>query len=469
MRSECPDQTSCLHLVASHGAKPAWGRLDGEFRRFPVGVRKVGQVVREGPLLLTDIDKDAWSARPAWTKSEQIRSFAGQPLVFREETKGVLALFSRERLDREDLEWLRAFADQAAVAIANAQAFDQIEALKDQLQLECDYLREEKRKAFGEVIGASAALRTPMDHVERVAPTDASVLIFGESGTGKELFARAIHERSRRRDKALVKVNCAAIPQGLFESEFFGHAQGAFTGATADRAGRFEVADQGTLFLDEVGELPFDLQSKLLRVLQEGQLERIGETITRTIDVRIISATNRDLEREAKAGRFREDLFYRLSTFPMRLPPLRERSEDIAALSEHFIELAASRFNKPPAKLEPAQLRAMEAYDWPGNIRELKSVIDRAMILADGGRLPLEVALPGLRGAIEPATAAQPPGLGFVTDKEMKQRERDNIIAALEHARWQVSGEGGAAQLLGVKATTLSSRMRALSIERPKK
>lgn len=474
MRPECPQQVECLHLAASAGsprenATDSWDRIDGDFRRFPIGVRKVGRIAKTGtPELLHHIEGQDWIANSAWAEAEEIQSFAGQPLVFGSETFGVLAMFSRTVLSQDELVWLRTFANQAAVAIANARAFDEIADLRRRLELEVDYLRDENKAvgAFGEIIGDSSALQFSLTHVDRVAPTDANVLLLGESGTGKELFARAIHERSGRRNKPMVRVNCAAVPKELFESEFFGHKKGAFTGAVSDRAGRFEVADGGTLFLDEVGEIPLDLQSKLLRVLQEGQFERVGDAKTRTVDVRIVAATNRDLKKESAEGRFREDLYYRLSVFPIELPPLRRRVEDIEALAKHFTAVAAKRFHRPCPGLEPSQIHALKQYPWPGNIRELQSVIDRAVILSDGTRLPLESALPELRDAHESSLPTGTGEGGFVTDVQMRARERSNIVAALEHAGWRVSGPEGAANLLGIKSTTLSSRMRALDISK---
>src|SRR5262249_38442482 len=308
MRPECPDQSRCLHLVASSGRSLAelgagWTGIDGAFRRFPLGIRKIGQIAATGiPLFDDDIaEQSEWLVRPDWAARERIRSFAGQPLVFGSETLGVIAVFSRVELSEIDIRWLRLFADQAAITIVNARAFEEIEQLKRRLELENEYLREEisQSQAFGDIVGSSPALGKVLEQIDLVAGTDANVLILGESGTGKELVARAIHQRSRRRDRPLVKVNCASIPKELFESEFFGHVKGAFTGALRDRIGRFQLAEGGTIFLDEVGEIPLDLQSKLLRVLQEREFERVGEETSRRADVRIIAATNRDLEAES--------------------------------------------------------------------------------------------------------------------------------------------------------------------------
>ena len=482
MRPECPDQSRCLHLVASAGEPVVdrgedWSRLNGDFRRFPLKVRKVGWVGGTGEAILvnTGLAESPWIARPDWVRRERLASFAGQPLIFRGEILGVLAVFSRAEIQEAQFEWLRTFADHAAVAIANARAFEEVARLRQQLELERDYLREEVREAlaFGEIVGQSPALQAVLHQVDLVAPTDAAVLILGESGTGKELVASAIHGRSPRRDRALVRVNCASVPAELFESEFFGHVKGAFTGALRDRVGRFQLADGGTLFLDEVGEIPLALQGKLLRVLQEGQFERVGDDTTRKVNVRIIAATNRDLKRDVEAGRFRQDLYYRLSVFPIELPPLRERREDIGVLATHLLRLACARLKRPEMRLTSRDVAILERYDWPGNVRELQHVIERAIILAQGGRLRLDLALPRRPSGSEFARQRQAPivesrpSAAVVPEAEVRRRERENVLAALEQAQWKVYGPGGAAELLGIKATTLASRMRALGIKRP--
>jgi transcriptional regulator with GAF, ATPase, and Fis domain len=337
-----------------------------------------------------------------------------------------------------------------------------------QLEDENAYLREEVEVAlaFGGIVGQSQALRDILAEVELVAPTDATVLILGESGTGKELLAREIHERSRRAGRPLIKVNCSAIPREMFESEFFGHIRGAFTGAVRDRPGRFKLAEKGTIFLDEVGDLPLDLQPKLLRVLQEGQYERVGDDTTRSIDVRVIAATNRDLSADVSAGRFREDLYYRLSVFPIRIPPLRNRKEDIVPLAAHFISLVSKEIGAVPApQLTDKQLATLRAYDWPGNVRELQNVVERAVILGRGGEIRLEQVL-GTRTDRRRASSGPPPTPApeIVSDQEWRRRERANLIAALTRTAGRIYGAGGAAELLGVKPSTLQSRLRALGI-----
>ncbi len=312
------------------------------------------------------------------------------------------------------------------------------------------------------MVGESEALRKLLHQVELVADTDATVLITGESGTGKELVARAIHERSRRRSGPLVRVNCAAIPESLFESELFGHVRGSFTGALHDRPGRFEAAQGGTLVLDEIAEVPLAMQPKLLRVLQEKELERVGETRPRRIDVRIVAATNRDLKAEVKAGRFRGDLFYRLNVFPIETPALRERREDIPLLAKHFAEASARRLRRPPPRLTEAVVRQLTARDWPGNIRELENAIERAVILAGDGPIRFDAPAASTIGRV-PSTPVTFP---LLTRAAIEEHQRETIAAALEQTSGRVSGPGGAAELLGMKATTLYSRMLVLGLRR---
>jgi len=341
------------------------------------------------------------------------------------------------------------------------QAMQELQELKQRLELENAYLQEEIREEYNyqEIVGCSAALRKTIHKIEMVAPTDAAVLIMGESGTGKELIARAIHQSSQRQDRPLIRVNCAAVPRELFESEFFGHVKGAFTGAVRDRTGRFELACGGTLFLDEVGEIPLELQSKLLRVLQEGQFERVGSDRTLTADVRLIAATNRNLAEEVAAGRFREDLYFRLNVFPIQSVPLRERPEDIPLLAPHFLASATRRFGREGLRLSEADVRRLQAYDWPGNVRELENVLERAVIISRGSQLRLELPdAPAERIKSMPVRAA-PPGVPQ-TDQERRERDRQAIVDALATCKGKVFGPGGAAELLGVKPSTLASRIR---------
>jgi DNA-binding NtrC family response regulator len=323
--------------------------------------------------------------------------------------------------------------------------------------------------AFGEIIGQSRAWRQITKQTEMVAPTDATVLVLGETGTGKELIARELHRRSRRKDKPLVWVNCACIPKELYESEFFGHARGAFTSAVKDRVGRFEAAAGGTLFLDEIGEIPLELQSKLLRVLQEKCYERVGEERTRRADVRIVAATNRDLKKEVAAGRFREDLYYRLNVFPIKVLPLRDRKDDIPLLASYFIETSVKELGCPRPRLTTAGIETLQAYDWPGNIRELRNVIERAAIFAQGGALDFDIPVSGSSGGVtffglehgDEAEAA------FLTDAEIRRRERENLFVVLQKTDWKIKGVDGAAELLGLKPTTLISRIEKMGLQRP--
>jgi PAS domain S-box-containing protein len=341
--------------------------------------------------------------------------------------------------------------------------------LREELEHERDYLREEVNVAmnFGRIVGKSAVLRQMLKRVEVVADTPATVLLQGESGVGKELVAHAIHARSSRAEGPLVKVNCASIPKELFESEFFGHVKGAFTGAHRDRIGRFQLADGGTIFLDEVGEIPLELQGKLLRVLQESEFERVGDDVTRSVDVRIITATNKNLEQLIVDGEFREDLFYRLSVFPIEVPPLRERGDDVIQLAQDFLDKTTKDFGREPMTLTRGQANKLRKYDWPGNVRELKNVIERAVILSPGNVLRLEASLPEAALATPEHVDDSATAAAFLTEKEMREFQKNNLIAALKLADWRVSGAGGAADLLGVKPTTLADRIRTYGISKP--
>ena len=471
LKDECADRSVCLHLVAS-AADPQneasgndWFKPDGFYRRFPLGIRRIGLIGETGEALkLSDTAGDEkWFARGNWLKLEEVKSFAGFPLNFQEDIVGVLGVFSRSEITDQEFAWLQAFADNAAVAIANARAFEEIESLTKKLELENNYLRNEIRSEFspGDMIGKSPAFEKALEQVALVAETDTNVLVLGESGVGKELVARAVHDRSRRADKPMIKVNCASIPKELFESEFFGHVKGSFTGAIRDRAGRFELADGGTLFLDEVGEIPFDMQSKLLRVLQEGTYERIGEEKTRSADVRIVAATNRNLLEEVEAKRFRQDLYYRLSVFPINIPSLRERKEDIPQLAAYFLEQSASRLGIDAPPLKQRHIIELQNYAWPGNIRELQNVIERALILARNQ--PINFHLPGSNYA----EVSKDQNERLMSFDELKELEQRNLRAVLEKFKWKISGKNGAAQFMNVPPATLSSRMRAMGIERP--
>jgi PAS domain S-box-containing protein len=338
------------------------------------------------------------------------------------------------------------------------------------LTAQTEYLREEIKSQhnFDEIVGESPAIVGVLRDVERVARTDASVLITGETGTGKELFARAIHNASARRDKPLITVNCAAVPATLIESEFFGHERGAFTGATQRREGRFELADSGTIFLDEIGDLPFDLQGKLLRVLQQGEFEPVGSSRTRRVDVRVLAATNRDLERAVGDGRFREDLYYRLNVFPLRLPPLRERGDDVVLIAEALLRQLAAKIGRVAPPLDGDDRARLRAYSWPGNVRELGNVIERALITSPDGRPCLARVLPAAGAPVAGAPPAMDPSSARVLNlEELQALERENLVRALDASRWRIGGEDGAARRLGTKPSTLRSRMAALGVERP--
>jgi formate hydrogenlyase transcriptional activator len=349
-------------------------------------------------------------------------------------------------------------AGQIAIAVSNAASYQRIEELNAQLSREKLYLEDEIRteQLFEEIVGRSPALTRVLHEIETVAPTDSTVLITGETGSGKELVARAIHRLSGRRDHAFVKLNCAAIPTGLLESELFGHERGAFTGAIAQRIGRFELANRGTVFLDEVGEIPLELQPKLLRVLQEREFERLGSARTLRSDARLIAATNRDLAARVDDHSFRQDLFYRLNVFPIHVPPLRERREDIPVLVRHFAQEFARRMKKSIEMIPAETMDALTRYDWPGNIRELQNLIERAVILSSG--TTLNVPLMGMTGRAPESARAH---------ETLDEAARRHIVAALEGSNWVLSGPNGAAARLGIKRSTLQFRMRKLGIVRP--
>jgi len=476
-RPECPDQTKCLHAAAVStpdlGTDPEI-QTPNSFSRIPFGVGVLGRVAATGQqIVLGDLDQDPGEfAAVPFFKSGTIRGLNAVPITFKGEVLGAIGVFVRINVPDEARLWVRVYADYTGGSIANAWAFKEIRQLKAALEQQNAYLQEEvvEAKAFGELVGQSAALQQVVRQIDLVAATEASVLILGETGTGKELVAHEIHHRSRRADKTLVRVNCASIPAELYESEFFGHARGSFTGAIRDRTGRFETAEGGTLFLDEIGEIPLALQGKLLRVLQEKLYERVGEDRTRRANVRIIGATNRDLKKEVVAGRFREDLYYRLNVFPIQVAPLRERREDIPLLAQHFIQLTARDLATAKPRLTKAGLVQLQAYDWPGNIRELRNVVERAVILARGGLLQFD--LPAADSKLAPPSAASVPAVPTddpecLTDHEIRQREHDNLLAVLNKAGWRLKGPGGAAELLGLKPSTLRSRLKALHLRRP--
>jgi len=388
-----------------------------------------------------------------------IRAYVCVPLMARGRAIGALLLqsFAPDRYSADDVPLLEEVAKQIALAVENMRAYEEIVRLRAKLEEENRYLQEEIKSDhnFEEIVGQSRVIKEVFKAIEAVAPAGATVLITGETGTGKELVARALHNLSPRWGKALIKVNCAALPAGLVESELFGHEKGAFTGATARKIGRFELAHGGTLFLDEIGDLPLELQPKLLRVLQEGEFERIGASHTTTVDVRVVAATNRDLEAAVRENRFRSDLYYRLNVFPIRLPSLRERTEDIPLLVRYLTLKYGPRSGKRISNVPPAIMEVLQTYSWPGNVRELENVIERATILSAGTELdlgwwPLTTGSRGRAGGT----------------RTLEEVEREHIRAVLELTGWRVSGQRGAAEHLGMKPTTLEARMKKLGITR---
>jgi formate hydrogenlyase transcriptional activator len=396
----------------------------------------------------------------AHVMAEGLRSGCDVPLVGRSGVVGVLTAFSRSvgGLSSHDVAFLQQVATQVAIAVENALEYEKVLKDRDREVKQRRYLEEELRGEFRDIVGESTALRTALNLVSVVAPTDSSVLVFGETGTGKELIARALHNLSDRRERPFVKLNCAAIPLGLLESELFGHERGAFTGAIAQKTGRFELAHKGTLFLDEVGDIPLELQAKLLRVLQEQEFERLGSNRTHKVDVRVVAATHRDLAAMVKQLTFREDLYYRLRVFPISVPPLRQRAEDIPELVWHFTAHYARRMNKQIDDIPSETMRALVRYAWPGNVRELQNFIERAVILSPGTvlRAPIGELEPLADGEAAPVALN---GLALV--------ERDHILRALEASKWVIGGLHGAAARLGMKRTTLVYRMQKLGIRRP--
>jgi formate hydrogenlyase transcriptional activator len=424
----------------------------------PVEGSLLGRVFKTGkPLVLGVMSEQMAPEESPEARAEALESGCALPLISRGRTLGVLTLASRVQnsVSPDDVEFLMRAAGQVAIAIENGLAYREIAELKDKLAQEKLYLEDEIRGEmdFEGIVGQSSVLRHVLNLVETVAPSDSTVLLLGETGTGKELIARAIHERSRRKERTLVKLNCAAIPTGLLESELFGHERGAFTGAIAQKIGRLELADQGTLFLDEVGDIPIEIQPKLLRALQEREFERLGSNRTKKVDVRLVAATNRDLEKMMEEREFRSDLYYRLNVFPIRIPPLRERPDDIPLLVRYFTQKYGRRMQKQIESIPAAALRKLSSWHWPGNIRELENFVERSVILTHGTALQAPIAELGNNGRSAPVAGTR------------EANERDEIVRILKVTNGRVAGPDGAASRMDIKRTTLISRMKKLGID----
>lgn len=478
---QCTDHTRCFHMVAGKSYDPEIEKQTPIIRdttnRIPLNIGYIGKTIQaelseSQPISLEEpVQQDEIGFE--WARSIGMKEMGIATIVFKGEMLGAFTILTHSQLLRAGKPWGKIFSGYVGAALANARAFEEIHQLTAQLELQNNYLREVviEAKAFGKLVGQSAALQRIISQIELVAPTEASVLILGETGTGKEMVAYEIHNRSLRKDGPMVRVNCASIPRELFESEFFGHVKGAFTGAYKDRAGRFETAAGGTLFLDEIGEIPMEMQGKLLRVLQEKCFERVGDDHTRFADVRIMAATNRDLKQAVDAGKFREDLYYRINVFPIEVPPLRERKDDIPLLVKHFVDLSVKELHCSKPRLTRAALSTLVDYDWPGNVRELRNVVERAVILSNGGTLHFDLprpTSPTTPNSISTSVSndTQDTEQDYLTEAEMLAKERENTLKVLEKTHWKIKGPDGAAELMGIKPTTLLSRIKKMGLQR---
>lgn len=453
------DRSECLHLAASAGASVSgetWNDVGQSTHGWcPIGHGKIGEIAATGrPIEVTDVEQDAaLMTDQEWVRTEGIKGFGGQPLIHQGQVLGVLAVFTRMPLDEEWLTWLRMIADHAAAAISNTRTFERAE-------IENALLKGEISEAhrFGSFIGQSPPHKQILQQIDLAAATDAPVLIVGESGTGKERVAHEIHQRGARSDKPIIRVGCTSIPSARFASVCFGDAEG--------RKGRLEAADGGTLFLDEVAEIPTDVQDGLIRVLKESEYRREGEEQTRTVDVRIIASTSRDLKAEVAAGRFREDLYFGLNVFPLAVAPLRERKDDIPQLAAHFIAASAQRLGRPAPSLNEAALKRLQSYSWPGNIRELQNIIERGVMTSTGETLRIDLV-----SLTSPAINLVPgsdlvANDGIMTEDEMVELQKKNLRSALDRTGWKIYGPGGTAELLGLRPTTLASRIKKFGLTR---
>ena len=454
-----------VHLASTTRVGPAIDDASDVRKRFPRppgrGMAALRAVLVNDVVEIPDVTQDPHYGEREHALATGFRAILAVPLVRDHHPVGAIVVGRTQpgAFPQRQLALLQTFADQAVIAIENARLFNELEKEIEahrRSKATIAALVDETRAGAGALIGNSPALVRVLEQIEKVASTDSTVLIQGETGTGKELVARAVHGSSRRRDRPIIAVNCAALPRELVESELFGHEKGAFTGALQQRRGRFELADGGTLFLDEVGELPVEAQAKLLRVLQQGEFERVGGLRALRADVRIVAATNRDLQAEVAAGRFRADLFYRLNVFPIALPALRERRGDIPALAGHFAAHIARKLGRAAPAIGPAFLAWADGYGWPGNIRELENIVERALIMSDAATLDVTGFL------VAPASAT-----AHSRDLTLEEIEREHIRAVLDRKHWKIEGPDGAAKVLGLNASTLRGRMRMLGIRRP--